>query len=83
MHCFSRLFFKCNHNFVFEKNLLCMYNFDFDGFKHYQQGPIAQKQWKPSWMHKITFEFTSTPPFASKSKCSNTFKKTSQNICCH
>jgi len=67
--------FKCNHNFVFEKKLLCMYNFDFDGFKHYRQGPIAQKQWKSLWMHKITFGFSLTPPFTSKWKCSNTFFK--------
>jgi hypothetical protein len=55
--------------------LFCMYKFNFDDFKHYQQGPITQKQWKSLWMHKITFEFSSTPPFISKCKCSNTFKK--------
>ncbi len=41
---FLKLFFKYNHNFLLQNTLPCMYNFDFDGLKHYQQGPIAQKQ---------------------------------------
>jgi hypothetical protein len=43
MH-FFKIIFQIQPQFVFEKNLLCMYNIDFDGFKHSQQGPISQKQ---------------------------------------